>query len=51
MGSDERWPTLELIQAAVDRFVAQLPGWSFPEAYGVALVPTLSFPPKHGHLT
>jgi hypothetical protein len=40
MTSDERWPTLELIQAAVDRFTDQLPGWSPTAAYGVALVPT-----------
>lgn len=39
MGSDEEWPTLELIQAAVDRFIDQLPGWAPTAAYGVALVP------------
>lgn len=37
--ADERWSTPELIQAAVDRFTDQLPGWEPPEAYGVALVP------------
>lgn len=51
MGSDEEWPTLELIQATVDRFIDQLPGWTPTAAYGVALVPvsanggsTWSFP-------
>lgn len=39
MGSRENWPTLELIQTAVDRFTDQLPGWSPTAAYGVALVP------------
>lgn len=39
MESDEGWPTLELIQAAVDRLLDQLPGWTPPAAYGVALVP------------
>jgi hypothetical protein len=39
MSSGESWPTLELVQAAVDRFTDQLPGWSPTAAYGVALVP------------
>lgn len=51
MGSEEEWSTLEQIQAAVDRFTDQMPGWSPTAAYGVALVPhesdgssTWSFP-------
>lgn len=40
MSLDEQWPTVELIQAAVDRFAAQMPGWTPTAAYGVAFVPT-----------
>ena len=39
MSPDEQWPTLELIRAAVDRFTAQMPGWTPTAAYGVTLVP------------
>lgn len=40
MSLDEQWPTPELIQAAVDRFTARMPGWTPTAAYGVAFVPT-----------
>ena len=40
MSRDEQWPTVELIQAAVDRFTAEMPGWTPTAAYGVAFVPT-----------
>lgn len=39
MRSDEQWPTVELIGAAVDRFTTRMPGWTPTAAYGVALVP------------
>jgi hypothetical protein len=39
MSTDEQWPTVELIQAAVDRFTSQMPGWTPTAAYGVTFVP------------
>ena len=35
----ERWETVAEIDAAVQRFTDQLPGWRLPEAYGVVFVP------------
>jgi hypothetical protein len=35
----EQWSTVAEIDAAVQRFTEQIPGWQLPAAYGVVFVP------------
>jgi hypothetical protein len=50
--SAEQWPTLDDLVAARERFAAAIPGWRWPAAHGVGLIPSGAEPaPVHFPLT